>query len=159
MVYRSGHTRKSLVFVSLPPNPLPVSDSIPYSFSPSVSMPAPHTLPIVRFSKVIVRPVIWWGKTKENTAPNKAIISEGLKFLDSPNLAQAVKAGFVKWVQAKMERDGHPRVPLLQNSVIELQLEDLKASLDVSISFHAVDDNSNTVTPNICIFSPLLSVR
>lgn len=118
-------------------------------------MPAPHTLPIVRFSKVTLRPVIWWGKAKEATTSNRGIISEALKLLDTPQVAQSVKAGFLKWV-LRVESDGHPRVPLFNNSVVELPLDDIGVSLDVSVSFDSVDDANNDNCPRLCILPFLL---
>eukprot|EP00026_Physarum_polycephalum_P000498 Phypoly_transcript_00499.p1 GENE.Phypoly_transcript_00499~~Phypoly_transcript_00499.p1 ORF type:complete len:1191 (-),score=146.73 Phypoly_transcript_00499:406-3978(-) len=106
-----------------------------------VSMPAPHTLPITQFTKVTLRPVIWWGKTKENATSSRAIISEALKFMDTPKLAQAAKNGFLKWINSKAEKDGHPRAPFLHNSVVEITLEELRVSLDVCVDFDTIDEN------------------
>jgi hypothetical protein len=106
----------------------------------------------MRFTKVTLRPVIWWGKTKETTASNRAIISEVLKFMDTPNVAQAAKNGFLRWILSKVERDGHPRVPLLNNSVIEIPLDELSASLDVSVNFDTVGENNDANNPSLlCI--------
>ena len=124
-------------------------------FNRSVSMPAPHTLPIMRFAKVTLRPVVWWGKSKESTAANRVIISEALKFLDAPDLAQAVKNGFLRWVTSKVGRDGHPRVPLLNNSIVELTIDDdLGTSLDVSVRFDAIDETNEASDASLCIFYP-----
>jgi hypothetical protein len=117
----------------------------------SVSMPAPHTLPITQFTKVTLRPVLWWGKTKENSTPNRAIISEALKIMDSPNVAQAAKNGFLKWINSKVGKDGHPRAPLLNNSVVELALDELHASLDVCVNFDTPDENNTSV--HLCILN------
>lgn len=117
-------------------------------------MPAPHTLPIVRFTSVTLRPVVWWGKVKESPATNRAIIMEALKVLENPSIAQSVKNSFVSWIRAKVERDGQPRVPLANGSVIELSLDEYGTSIDMSVHFD-VDDINNSADDNpnhLCIY-------
>jgi hypothetical protein len=122
-------------------------------------MPTPHTLPIVRFATITIRPIIWWGKQKDSPIANRAIIAEAHKFLETSQIAQSVKTGFQNWLRAKIERDGQPRIPLMNGSVLELLIDDLGTSLDVSVHFDVGEEvninnatGTNTSADNLCIF-------
>ena len=98
-------------------------------------MPAPHTLPITRFSTLTIRPVIWWGKQRADPPINqKPMVAEASRFLESPEMAEKVKKAFKEWIRSQIERDGQPRVPLTNGSLVQLML-DTTTSLDVSVHF------------------------
>lgn len=117
----------------------------------SASMPAPHTLPIVRFTSITLRPVVWWGKQKESPAANRSIIMEALKIFESPHIAQSAKSAFATWVRSKIEKDGQPRVPLANGSIIELSLDESGTTMDVSIHFDVDEPNQDLNPNNMCI--------
>jgi len=78
-------------------------------------MPTPHTLPIVQFSTVTLRPVIWWGTQKEpshappdrknnNGNSHKSIVVEEVMqaFAQAERLEDTVKKAFKEWIRKQV---------------------------------------------------------